>query len=59
MIIGYVALDAEGNPYRPSRSGYQWQKGLTNPPRIYSTLKRAEAYSPIGKGAAVYIEETV
>lgn len=52
-IIGYVSLDEEGKPYRPSRSGYSWQKGLTNPPRIYKTIENAVKYSPCNSAAEV------
>ena len=56
VVLGYVALDENGKPYRPSRSGYAWQKGLTNPPRLYSTENRAKTYSPVGKAAAVVLQ---
>ena len=52
-IIGYVPLDSEGKPYRPHKSGYHWQKNLTSPPRIYSTIERAMKYSPCGCASEV------
>lgn len=56
-LLGYVALDKEGKPYRSSRSGKAWQKGLTNPPKIYTTKRKAESYSPVGKAAGVVLAE--
>jgi hypothetical protein len=56
-LIGYIALDADGEPYRRRRSSYSWEVGLTHPPRLYSTMKRAEAYSPVRRGVPVYAGE--
>ena len=54
-LIGWVALDKDGVPIRPHRSGYSWQANLTHPPRIYTTEARAKAQGVYA--AEVFIKE--
>lgn len=53
--IGYTPVTSENKAHRPGRSGYSWQKGLTSPPRIYSTYNRAATQSPIGAAQPVFM----
>lgn len=58
MIIGYVPLGSDGQPYRPVKNeNHRWRKPVKHPVRVYRTKKRAETYSPVGQAKAVYIEE--
>jgi len=54
FFIGWVPVDEENKPVRPSRSGYSWQKNRTTPPRVYTTEGRAAGQSPVGKALEVY-----
>jgi hypothetical protein len=59
-VLGWISLDAEGNPHRKVRSGYH--RGKTkrlngyHPPRIYSRQRDAENQSPVKKAAQVFME---
>jgi hypothetical protein len=50
-VIGYVPLDADGNPHRTTRMLYTKQQNL--PPRIYQTMGRAVSLSPVKSAAEV------
>lgn len=55
VSIGWVALDADGNPYRPTQSGGFLPRRVC-PPRVYTTSERAAKYSPVGQCSEVFTE---
>lgn len=59
--IGWVSLGEQGEALRrPKSNRYHAVQHLniTSPPRIYTTEKRAESYSPIGKAKPVFMEQS-
>lgn len=54
VSVGYIVLK-DGVPFRPNRSGYPWQLGLTNPPRVYSTEGKAKTQAKKVLGSVVEV----
>jgi hypothetical protein len=55
-LLGWVPIDKDGKPVRPSRPDQYGRSGLTHPPRIYSTEKKAASQSPINCAREVYFK---
>lgn len=55
--IGYIGVDAEGNPVRPVKAGgYIGRPATKLPPRIYTTPEKAKQYHGAVDAKPVYME---
>lgn len=53
--IGWIALNKEGVPHRPTKAGYSWQSGLTQPPRLYKSKGQAVRVANLIEGSVVEV----
>ncbi|QGH74694.1 hypothetical protein DSS3PM1_00017 [Bacteriophage DSS3_PM1] len=57
ILIGYIGVDAKGDPVRPVKSGgYIGRPAMKLPPRIYTTKSKAMQYHGAVSVKPVYLE---
>ncbi len=54
--IGFLALDADGNPYQPQIGGQYEVHQRTKPITVYKDVRYARKISPVNDVGIVYME---